>query len=162
MRIRSTVYLAPTCIISRPFYFTPCLIRVGGDADGERSVYLCGNSLGLQPRRAQTYLHEEMEKWAACGVEGHFRGARPWAHIDETVTGLTAKLVGAESADEVAVMNSLSVNMHLLLCTFYRPTDQRHKIIIEDNAFCSDNVCWPCIARRARSIPFHALSFPSH
>jgi kynureninase len=115
---------------------------VGGDAsaDCERSVYLCGNSLGLQPRRAQTYLHEEMQKWAACGVEGHFRGARPWAHIDETVTGLTATLVGAESADEVAVMNSLSVNMHLLLCTFYRPTDQRHKIIIEDNAFCSDNV----------------------
>jgi kynureninase len=54
----------------------------------EESVYLCGNSLGLQPRRAQVYLQEEMTKWAQCGVEGHFRGARPWANIDETVTGV--------------------------------------------------------------------------
>lgn len=66
-------------------------------------------------------------------------GSRPWARIDEQVTGLSAEVVGAAAPCEVAVMNSLSVNLHLLLTAFYRPNAQRHKIIIEDNAFCSDN-----------------------
>ncbi len=102
------------------------------------SIYLCGNSLGLQPKRTQTYLMEELTKWRDLGVEGHFEGKRPWATIDETVTSMAAALVGAECADEVAVMNSLSVNLHLLLISFYRPTADRFKIFIEDGAFCSD------------------------
>ena len=102
------------------------------------STYLCGNSLGLQPKRTEAYLLEELGKWKRCGVEGHFLGKRPWATIDETVTGLNAQLVGAESPNEVVVMNSLSVNLHLLLTAFYRPTPTRHKIFIEDGAFCSD------------------------
>lgn len=102
------------------------------------SIYLCGNSLGLQPKRTSRYMTEELDKWKAVGVEGHFQGKRPWAKIDEFVTGMMAEVVGAESSDEVVVMNSLSVNLHLLLVSFYRPTEKRFKILIENNAFCSD------------------------
>jgi kynureninase len=105
---------------------------------GDRCVYLCGNSLGLQPKRTEPYLLEELAKWRNMGVEGHFRGARPWASVDELVTGHSATLVGAKDASEVAVMNSLSANLHLMLTSFYRPTAARHKIFIEHGAFCSD------------------------
>lgn len=70
--------------------------------------------------------------------QGHFRGSRPWATVDELVTGHSAAIVGAASSDEVAVMNSLSANLHLLLTSFYRPTAAKHKILIEHGAFCSD------------------------
>lgn len=101
-------------------------------------VYLCGNSLGLQPKRVERYLLEELTKWRVCGVEGHFNGARPWARIDEFATTHCANIVGASSDQDVVVMNSLSVNLHLLLLSFYRPTTERKKIFIEHGAFCSD------------------------
>jgi len=108
-------------------------------ADSGEAVYLCGNSLGLLSKRSKALVQEEMDKWAQRGVEGHFTGERPWAYIDETVTPLSAALVGAKNSDEVAIMNSLSVNLHLLMVSFYRPTKQRHMIVMEQAAFCSDH-----------------------
>lgn len=108
------------------------------DEASAEAVYLCGNSLGLQPLGTEPALLEELAKWKRAGVEGHFQGRRPWATIDERVVPLMAPLLGA-SPEEVAIMNSLSVNLHLLLVAFYRPTDARHKIIMEASAFCSDH-----------------------
>ena len=105
--------------------------------EGE-AIYLCGNSLGLQPKTVREDIEEELKKWEELGVEGHFEGKIPWARVDEFVTGMLLDVVGAKSVEEVAVMNSLSVNLHLLLVSFYRPTQRRFKIIMEDHAFCSD------------------------
>jgi kynureninase len=100
-------------------------------------VYLTGNSLGLQAKKSQQYLNEEMEKWKKTGVQGHFVGDRPWVTIDEVVLPQMARVVGAKEI-EVCVMNSLTVNLHLLMVGFYRPTPQRHKVIIEAGSFPSD------------------------
>jgi kynureninase len=105
--------------------------------DGSDAVYLCGHSLGLQPKRARAYIEQEMKDWEQLGVEGHFQAQNPWMPYHEMLTASTARLVGA-NADEVVVMNSLTVNLHLLMATFYRPSAQRHKILIEANAFPSD------------------------
>jgi len=106
-------------------------------ADGTDAVYLCGHSLGLQPRRAVTYVNEELESWQRRAVEGHFTGRRPWASYHERLTPPLARLAGAEPI-EVVAMNSLTVNLHLMLVSFYRPTSRRHKILIERSAFPSD------------------------
>ncbi|KAM8904994.1 kynureninase isoform 2-T2 [Spinachia spinachia] len=107
--------------------------------DGSQEcIYLAGNSLGLQPRRAWTYLREELDKWAKSGVHGHTRGSRPWAWAENNLEGLMADLVGAK-AEEVALMNGLTVNLHLLLLSFYKPTAARHKVLLEDKAFPSDH-----------------------
>ena len=84
-------------------------------------------------------MQEELIKWGQLGVEGHFAGARPWARVDETPTALSVAVVGASSEAEVSVCNSLSVNLHLLLTSFYRPTAGRFKILMEKEAFCSDH-----------------------
>jgi kynureninase len=104
---------------------------------GEEGIYLCGHSLGLQPRSARTYLEQELKDWAGLGVEGHFHAKNPWIPYHRTLTKQTAALVGAEPV-EVVVMNSLTVNLHLMMASFYRPTPQRHKILIERGAFPSD------------------------
>ncbi|XP_078538617.1 kynureninase isoform X3 [Lissotriton helveticus] len=101
-------------------------------------VYLCGNSLGLAPKKVKTYLDEELDKWAKMGVHGHFHGKRPWALADECIGELMADLVGAQK-EEVALMNGLTVNLHLQLLSFYRPTASRHKILLEAKAFPSDH-----------------------
>ena len=107
------------------------------DKDGRRNVYLCGNSLGLQSKLAVQYIGEEMEKWADMCVDGHFRGRRPWVQYHrETKRGL-AYMTGAKE-DEVVAMNSLTVNLHLMMTTFYRPDAVRNKVIIESTAFPSD------------------------
>ncbi|KAK7206777.1 kynureninase 1 (L-kynurenine hydrolase 1)(Biosynthesis of nicotinic acid protein 5-1) [Myxozyma melibiosi] len=105
-----------------------------------KSVYLAGNSLGLQPVRTYELLKEELDVWAKDGVNGHFRHShnRPWLSIDETVTTIMANVVGAKT-EEVAVMSTLTTNLHLLLSAFYRPTSDRYKIIIENKAFPSDH-----------------------
>lgn len=105
----------------------------------QESVYLCGNSLGLLPRKTEHYVRDEMAKWAALGVEGHFAGARPWARVDEAPTALSVTVVGAADESEVSVCNSLSCNLHLLMTSFYRPTKSRFKILMEQEAFCSDH-----------------------
>ncbi len=105
--------------------------------DGSSVAYFCGHSLGLQPRRAITYVNEELEEWQRRGVEGHFSGRRPWVSWHERLTPALARLAGAQSL-EVVAMNSLTVNLHLLLVSFYRPTRDRCKLLIERPAFPSD------------------------
>jgi kynureninase len=104
---------------------------------GERSIYLCGHSLGLQPKAVGQYIEQELTHWAQLGVEGHFDGLNPWMPYHRLLTGQTASLVGAK-AEEVVVMNSLTVNLHLMMVSFYRPTARRNKILIEHGAFPSD------------------------
>ena len=105
--------------------------------DGQPSAYFCGNSLGLQPKTARAAVEHEFNTWAQLGVEGHFLGDSPWMHYHETLAAATARLVGA-SPLEVVVMNTLTVNLHLLLVSFYRPTGSRYKILMEGGAFPSD------------------------
>ncbi len=107
------------------------------EINGQQSVYLCGNSLGLQPRKAKEYVLEELEDWAKLGVEGHMQGRHPWLPYHEFLAQPMARVVGA-AASEVVVMNSLTVNVHLLFVSFYRPVGKRRKVIIESDAFPSD------------------------
>jgi kynureninase len=100
-------------------------------------VYFAGHSLGLQPKTAAKYIEEELQEWARLGVEGHFQAKRPWMPYHRLLTEQTAELVGAKPL-EVVVMNSLTVNLHLMMVSFYRPTRKRHKILIEHGAFPSD------------------------
>ena len=104
---------------------------------GKDEVYLCGNSLGLQPKDTARYVQEELEDWQRLAVRAHFDGRRPWMPYHELFTERTAKLVGALPL-EVVNMNSLTVNLHLMMTSFYRPTDRRRKIVIEHGAFPSD------------------------
>jgi len=106
-------------------------------ASGEPYIYLCGHSLGLQPKKAKDYIEQELRDWADFGVEGHFRARNPWMPYHRLLTERTAALVGAKS-EEVVVMNSLTVNLHLMMVSFYRPTRVRHKIVVERGAFPSD------------------------
>jgi kynureninase len=105
--------------------------------DGTPQVYLCGHSLGLQPVGVRALVEQELDDWARLGVEGHFRGATPWYSYHETLRDSGARLVGA-LPHEVVFMNGLTVNLHLLLATFYRPGGARRCILIDDPAFPSD------------------------
>src|ERR1700737_1053548 len=105
--------------------------------NGEECIYLCGHSLGLQPRTVSKYIEQELKDWRELGVEGHFRARNPWMPYHRLLTQQTASLVGARP-EEVVVMNSLTVNLHLMMVSFYRPTQQRHKIVVEHGAFPSD------------------------
>ena len=115
----------------RAEFHLPC------NADGQVQTYLCGHSLGLQPKRTAALINEELLNWQQHAVEGHFHGERPWLSYHELLTNGLAELTGALPL-EVVAMNSLSVNLHLLLTSFYRPTPQRYKILIERDAFPSD------------------------
>jgi len=106
-------------------------------ATGEERIYLCGNSLGLQPKCTADFVQQELEDWKQLGVDGHFEARKPWMPYHEFLTQQMADVVGG-LPQEVVVMNSLSVNLHLLMVSFYRPTNDRYKIIIEENAFPSD------------------------
>ncbi len=105
--------------------------------NGQPVVYLTGNSLGLQPKSALNALKVELDDWAKYGVEGHFEGTNPWLKYHSFLTENAAKLVGAKPI-EVVVMNNLTVNLHLMMVSFYRPTKERYKIIMEAGAFPSD------------------------
>ena len=104
---------------------------------GEDVLYFTGNSLGLQPKTTRTYIEQELKDWENWGVEGHFHAKRAWMPYHELLTDSLAKIVGAKPI-EVVAMNSLTVNLHLLMVSFYRPTAERYKIVIEKNAFPSD------------------------
>jgi kynureninase len=106
----------------------------GADPD---QVYFCGNSLGLQPRCAAEAVRDELETWQLLGVEGHFRGERPWTRYHELLRGPQARLAGALPG-EVATMNTLTVNLHLLMVSFFQPIGERNRIVIERQAFPSD------------------------
>jgi len=105
--------------------------------NGKECIYLCGNSLGLQPKTTETAIGQELEDWKNIGVEGHHHAKNPWIPYHEFLTKQYANLVGAKPS-EVVAMNSLTVNLHLMMVSFYRPTKTRHKIVIEANAFPSD------------------------
>jgi kynureninase len=107
------------------------------NTEGRDCVYLCGHSLGLQPKAAAACIEEELKEWARLGVEGHFQAKNPWMPYHRLLTEQTAELVGAKP-HEVVVMNSLTVNLHLMMVSFYRPTQKRHKIVVERGAFPSD------------------------
>ena len=105
--------------------------------DGDEQAYFCGNSLGLQPRAVRDALLQELDDWAALGVEAHFRGRHPWMPYHAELRDGLATLVGAQPS-EVVAMNSLTANLHLLIVSFYRPTAERPAILIEAGAFPSD------------------------
>jgi kynureninase len=105
--------------------------------DGRPVAYLCGNSLGLQPKAVRGLIEQELDDWARLGVEGHFHGRSPWYPYHEQFRESGARLVGAMPG-EVVMMNSLTVNLHLLMATFYRPTGRRTKLLIDEPCFPSD------------------------
>ncbi|MBC7606789.1 MAG: kynureninase [Burkholderiales bacterium] len=104
---------------------------------GRNVIYFTGNSLGLQPKRTKKYVDEVMDDWANLAVEGHFYAEKPWWDYHERFALPLGKIVGAKPA-EVSVMNTLTVNLHLMMVSFYRPTKKRYKIICEEKAFPSD------------------------
>jgi kynureninase len=105
--------------------------------NGRDVIYFTGNSLGLQPRSTESYIKQELNDWASFGVEGHFKAKNPWFAYHEILTETSAEIVGAKPI-EVVCMNQLTVNIHLLMVSFYRPNKQRYKILCEAKAFPSD------------------------
>lgn len=105
--------------------------------NGKQVIYFTGNSLGLQPKRTKTYVDEVMNDWANLAVEGHFYSDKPWWDYQERFTVPLSEIVGAKPS-EVGVMNTLTVNLHLLMVSFYNPTPHKYKIICEEKAFPSD------------------------
>src|SRR5271156_2382935 len=101
----------------RPRFFIP-------QKDGKDLIYFCGNSLGLQPRTVKDYIDIELEDWAKLGVEGHFEGRNPWFGYHKQFEGPVSRLAGA-LPHEVVVMNALTVNLHLLMTSFYQPSTKR-------------------------------------
>jgi len=124
--------------------------------EGKDCVYFIGNSLGLQPRTVSKYIQQELDDWAQLGVEGHFQAKNPWMPYHEIFSQQLSKIIGCRPY-EVVVMNSLTVNLHLLMVSFYRPGKERYKIICEAKAFPSDQYAFESQAR------YHAgLSGGSH
>ncbi|MDH3647269.1 MAG: kynureninase [Gammaproteobacteria bacterium] len=113
------------------------LFHIPPDKRGRSQLYLAGNSLGLQPKSARRYVDEELDDWQRYAVEGHFFGRRPWMPYHELATAASARLVGAKDI-EVVCMNTLTVNLHLMMVSFFRPSGKRKKILIEKPAFPSD------------------------
>lgn len=105
--------------------------------DGSDTVYFCGNSLGLHSKKVSEFVIQELEDWKTFGVEGHFHARNPWLPYHEFLTKNMAAVVGA-LPHEVVVMNTLTANLHFMMVSFYRPTPERHKILIEWNPFPSD------------------------
>lgn len=107
------------------------------DRSGKDKIYFTGNSLGLQPKSTKDYINTELNDWANLGVDAHFEGTNPWVSYHEYLTQTMAKIVGAKPI-EVVISNTLTTNLHLLMVSFYQPTQTKHKIIIESDAFPSD------------------------
>jgi kynureninase len=113
------------------------LFHISTKPDGQPFIYFCGNSLGLQPKGVRADVERELEDWARLGVAGHFKGDTPWYSYQELFRDSAARLVGALPG-EVVMMNSLTINLHLLMATFYRPTRERFKILVDSPTFPSD------------------------
>jgi kynureninase len=125
------------------------------DGAGRRMVYLCGHSLGLQPKSAAQYVEQEMQDWRRLGVLGHHIAQRPWIHYHEQAAAPLAALVGAQ-ASEVVAMNSLTVNLHLMMVSFFRPQGARKRVLIEKSAFPSDRYAI------VSQLQFHGLNAAEH
>ena len=124
--------------------------------DGKDAAYFCGNSLGLQPKAVRDNINQELDEWAKHGVEGHFLARNPWFSYHEILTNEAARLAGA-TPREVVIMNQLTVNLHLLMVSFYRPSKQRYKILCEYKAFPSDQYVMETQARFHRLDPDDAI-----
>ena len=124
--------------------------------EGKDCIYFTGNSLGLQPRITAQYVQQELDDWAKLGVEGHFQAKHPWIPYHEIFPQQLSKIVGCKE-EEVVVMNQLTVNLHLLLVSFYRPSQQRYKIICEAKAFPSDQYAFETQARYHGFDPANAV-----
>lgn len=120
-------------------------------SNGEPFIYLCGNSLGLQPKSTKQNVEQELLDWQNLGVEGHLHARNPWLPYHEFLTEAMARVVGAKPA-EVVVMNTLTVNLHFMMVSFYQPKGKRNKILIEADAFPSDRYA------AQSQIRFHGLS----
>jgi kynureninase len=118
--------------------------------NGKEQIYFCGNSLGLQPKSTREHLEVELKDWETLGVEGHMQGRNPWFYYHHFVEEAAAHVVGA-NPEEVVVMNGLTVNLNLMMVSFYRPTEKRYKILMEAKAFPSDQYAAEMQAR------FHGL-----
>ena len=118
---------------------------------GKEVIYFTGNSLGLQPKSTKKFVTEELDDWAQLGVEGHFDAKRPWLHYHKFSKKALAEIVGAKPS-EVVAMNQLTVNLHLMMASFYRPTEKRFKIITEAGAFSSDQYAFES------QLKFHKLN----
>ena len=105
--------------------------------NGKKHIYLCGNSLGLQSKNTQDFIQQELDDWKNLGVEGHLHASNPWLPYHEFLSESYSKIVGAKKS-EVVAMNTLSVNLHLMMVSFYRPNKKRFKVVIEADAFPSD------------------------
>src|SRR6202171_5314441 len=105
--------------------------------DGKPLIYLAGNSLGLMPKSARQIVEQELDDWARLAVDAHLGAKTPWYSYHETLREPAGRLIGAQP-NEVICMNSLTVNLHLMMATFYRPTKERFKILMEEPAFPSD------------------------
>lgn len=123
--------------LSKPDHKTPA-------NEDEEGIYFCGNSLGLQPKCMSQYIQAQLDTWSSINVYGHFRELensplKPWQSLAEAAAEKCSRIVGALK-EEVAIENTLSVNLHLLMASFYRPTPKRNKILLEWKAFPSDHV----------------------
>jgi kynureninase len=125
------------------------------DGSGRRQIYLCGHSLGLQPKSAAQYVEQELADWRRLGVLGHHSAERPWIEYHEHAAAPLAALVGAHET-EVVAMNSLTVNLHLMMVSFFRPGNGRNRILIEKSAFPSDRYAV------ASQLHFHGLDVSEH
>jgi kynureninase len=125
------------------------------DSSGRRLVYLCGHSLGLQPKTAAKYVEQELKDWQRLGVLGHHVAERPWIRYHEQAAAPLAALVGADDT-EVVAMNSLTVNLHLMMVSFFRPDAERNRVLIEKSAFPSDR--YAIVSQLA----FHGLTAAQH
>lgn len=134
---KNTLEYAQQCDQNDPIRDFRSQFHLPTDAHGNPMIYLCGNSLGLQPKSTEQYIKQELDDWAKLGVEGHTHAQKPWLPYHEFLTDQMAAIVGAKP-EEVVIMNTLTVNLHLMMVSFYRPTKTRYKIIIESDAFPSD------------------------
>jgi kynureninase len=125
------------------------------DGSGRRLLYFCGHSLGLQPKRAAQYVEQELADWRHLGVQGHHAASRPWIGYHEHLAAPLAELAGAAES-EVVAMNSLTVNLHLMMVSFFRPDAQRNRILIESAAFPSDRYAV------VSQLEFHGLNAREH
>jgi kynureninase len=123
---------------------------------GKTAIYLTGNSLGLQPKSTKRFIEQELSDWASLGVEAHLHAKRPWLYYHKFTKQALAQLVGAKPS-EVVAMNQLTVNLHLMMVSFYQPTKQRYKIIVEAGAFSSDQYAFESQLKFHKQNPEEAL-----
>ncbi len=134
---KNSLEYARSCDIQDPLKNFRNKFYIPANDNDESLIYLCGNSLGLQPKSTAAYVTQELEDWSKLGVEGHVHAKNPWMPYHEFLTESMAKIVGAKPS-EVVMMNTLTANLHFMMVSFYHPTPNRFKVIIESDAFPSD------------------------